>query len=85
MSKSKIYTRDEAARIVELFEVVLDKYGITIPSPDDDQRESDNDVALYGTTYWDLVDDVESALIKVLGRQGGSLEDVVSYEFSGRF
>lgn len=37
--KEPIYTHDEAALIVEEFETVLEKYGVKIPSPEDDERE----------------------------------------------
>lgn len=62
----KIYTRDEAMVIVELFENVLDKYDITIPSDEDDERDPDNTARLYGSTYYGLVDAVENALILML-------------------
>ena len=45
--KNKIYTHDEAALIVEMFEDVLDEHDITIPSPEDDDRTADNDAKLY--------------------------------------
>lgn len=41
-----IYTRSEAADIVELFEMVLDKYDTRIPSPEDDEREPDNEAKM---------------------------------------
>lgn len=68
MSENVIYTHDEAALIVEMFEKVLDNYGIKIPSPEDDERESDNDAKLYGSVYSDPLDDVESRIIDLLPR-----------------
>ena len=65
MSK-KIYTRSEAAYIVEMFEEVLAEYNIHIPSPEDDEREEDNMVGLYGSTYYELLDSVEEAIIGLL-------------------
>ena len=47
----KIFTRDEALQIVEMFEYVLDFYNIKIPSPEDDEREPDDNIGLYGSTY----------------------------------
>lgn len=78
----KIYTHDEAARIVELFEGVLDKHGIKVPSPEDDERGDDNEAKLYGSVYGDLLDGVENTLIELLNRQKGGA-DVKSYVFSG--
>lgn len=42
-----IYTRDEAVLIVEMFENVLDTYNIKVPSPEDDEREPDNEAKLF--------------------------------------
>ncbi len=78
-----IYTHDEAARIVDLFESVLDRYGIKVPSPEDDERADDNEAKLYGTVYGDLLDGIENALIELLKRQKGGA-DVESYVFSGK-
>ena len=47
MNDNAIYTHDEAARIVELFEDVLDEYGIKVPSPEDGAREPDTAVVKY--------------------------------------
>lgn len=69
-----IYTRNEAARIVELFEDVLIENGIRIPSPDDEQRDEDNDAPLYGQTYADLLDDVERYLVQFLNRHAKARE-----------
>ena len=44
-----IYTRDEAGLIVEKFEDILSQYDIRIPSSEDDEREEDNMVGLYGS------------------------------------
>ena len=84
MSDNAIYTHDEAARIVELFEDVLDEYGIKVPSPEDDEREPDNEAKLYGSVYWGLMDGVEERVIELL-RAHKPDAAVVSYEFSGRF
>ena len=60
-----IYTHDEAIGIVELFEEILEFYGITVPSDDDDEREPDNAARVFGDTYWNLVDDIENRLIDI--------------------
>lgn len=82
MSENVIYTHDEAASIIELFEGVLDQYNIKIPSPEDDQREPDNEAKLYGTTYFDLLENVEKQIINLLQTHKPDTE-VVEYEFSG--
>jgi hypothetical protein len=84
MKDNEMYTHDEAAAIVELFENVLDQYGISIPSSDDSERGEDNDAKLYGDTYSDLLDNVENHLIHLLDRHKPDT-NVVLYEFSGNF
>lgn len=64
--KRRLFTRSEAADIINLFEDVLIENNICVPSPEDDERDPDDMVGLYGTTYSDLLDDVESALIQIL-------------------
>lgn len=77
-----IYTRDEAVLIVEMFESVLDTYNIKVPSPEDDEREPDNEAKLYGSVYSDLLDNVEASLIEVLEKHDEDTE-IVTDEFSG--
>ena len=79
-----IYTHDIAAEIVEAFEDVLSKHDIRVPSPEDDEREPDNMVGLYGSTYSDLLDAVESIVIKTLKTKTPETK-IVEGEFSGRF
>lgn len=75
-----IYTHTEAANIVDLFENVLDKYDIRVPSPEDDQRGEENDAKLYGSVYDKLLDDVENSLINLLVK--ATLKDTVLYSYS---
>lgn len=77
-----IYTHDEAMLIVELFEDVLSRYNISVPSDEDDEREEDNMIGLYGSTYSDLLDDVEEKICSVLARCKRG-EKIVEGEFSG--
>lgn len=79
---NKIFTHDEAMLIIEMFEGVLNKYDIIVPSPEDDDKEDDNETALYGSTYSDLLDGVEEKLIEMLRNHKPDTE-VVEYEFSG--
>lgn len=78
----KIYTRDEAVLLVEMFDDVLCKYGIEIPSPEDDERDPECPVGLYGSTYSDLLDGVENGLIKILKSHHANTE-IVEGIFSG--
>lgn len=80
--KNKIYTHDEAALIVEMFEDVLDEHDITIPSPEDDERTPDNEAKLYGSVYSNLLDAVEEKILELLQRHEPHTS-VVKYEFSG--
>ena len=84
MNDNAIYTHDEAARIVELFEDVLDEYGIRVPSPEDGEREPDNEAKLYGSVYWSLMDGVEERIINLLQAHEPDTA-IVQYEYSGRF
>ena len=77
-----IYTHDEAMIIVEMFEDVLSKYNISIPSNEDDEREEDNMIGLYGSTYSDLLDSVEENICSLLARCRRG-EKIIEGEFSG--
>ena len=77
-----IYTHDKAMLIVEMFEDVLSKYNISIPSDEDDEREEDNMVGLYGSTYSDLFDSVEENICSLLARCRRG-EKIIENEFSG--
>lgn len=72
--KNMIFTHDEAALIVELFENVLIQYGISVPSPEDDEREEDDNIGLYGSTYSDLLDMVEASLVSILEKHSPEAE-----------
>lgn len=86
-----IYTRDEAARIVEMFENILVENEISIPSPEDDDRDPDDKLGLYGSVYSDLLDVVENVLIGIIIRRGPhgdhikDLNEVITGEFSGKY
>lgn len=82
MGDEMIYTHDEAMLIVEMFEDVLSKYNISIPSDEDDEREEDNMVGLYGSTYSDLFDSVEEKICSILARCKRG-EKIIENEFSG--
>lgn len=77
-----IYTHDEAAMIVELFEDLLDAHNVRIPSPEDGERDPDNEAKLYGSVYSDLLDDVENNLEKLLNRHKDQTT-VITGIFSG--
>lgn len=78
-----IYTHDEAMLIVGMFEDLLTENNIKLPSPEDDERDPDNDAALYGSTYSDLLDAVEQQIIDILNKHEEGVE-VVTGMFSGR-
>ena len=82
MKKNTIYTHDEAMLIIERFENILSQYGIHVPSPEDDEREEDNMVGLYGSTYSDLLDEIERGILDILSRHSDSTE-IIEGEFSG--
>ena len=74
------YTRSKAVDILELFEDVLDRYDITVPSPEDDEREPDNTARLYGSVYWELLDEIEDELIFSINK-AKKLKKVIPYEY----
>lgn len=78
-----IYTRDEAALLVDLFENILDQYDIKVPSPEDDERCEDNEAKLYGSTYSDLLDSVEDAIVELLQRAAPNRPYIIEGCFSG--
>lgn len=45
-----------AVEIVELFEDLLDEYGMMVP--DDDRRGDEGEAPIYGCTWANLVDDI---------------------------
>ena len=77
----KIYTRDQAMLIVEMFEELLVEYNIRIPSPEDDDRAPE-DLGLYGSTYSILLDYVENKIIEILYSVSHNTE-VIQDKFSG--
>lgn len=81
MSK-KIYTQTVATNIVELFDDILERYNIRVPSDEDDEREPDA-VGLYGTTYFQLLDDVEAVLIPILQSVTPNTEIVIGIYSAG--
>jgi len=72
-----IYTRNEAAEIVELFEDLLEKHGMSVPDSDREGREEEG--ALYGMTYWNLLYEVEERLSVLVDR--ATREAVITQEF----
>lgn len=76
-----IHIHEEAANIVELFEGTLEEHDVTLPSPEDDERdEEENPVRLYGSTYYKLLDSVEAVLIDILNRKKAGEEIVLPCE-----
>lgn len=65
-----IYSHDLAAEIIDCFEEVLSRYDISVPSPEDEEHEPDNMIGLYGSTYTDLLDEVEGILTELLENTG---------------
>lgn len=63
-----VYTRNIAADILDMFDDVLTAHGIKVPSEEDAERGEDNDAALYGMVYWNLLDDVERIVGKAANR-----------------
>lgn len=69
-----VYTHASAATILDLFEDLLEKNNITIPSPEDDDKEEDNYARLYGSVYDNLLDEVEDVLLNVANAAAAGAE-----------
>ena len=80
----KIYTHSIAADIVELFEDVLSRYDISVPSPEDDDRDPEDMIGLYGSTYYDLLDTVESMLADIL-KQHDPSDQIIMDEYGDEY
>ena len=63
-------------------EEVLSKHNICVPSPEDDERESDNMVGLYGSTYYGLLDFVEHTIINLLETYEKCKPEIVTDTFN---
>ena len=77
-----IYTHSEAAQIVSAFEGILIANDISVPSPEDDQREDGDKLGLYGSVYSDLLDLVEDRLIFLLEQVKKTDAKIVKYTFN---
>ncbi len=85
MNSKIIYTHDEAAKIIEYFEDILSRYNIYIPSPEDEDRDEDDMVGLYGSTYSELLDDIESKILSILELYNEPYVEIIEGEFSGEY
>lgn len=79
--KESLYTRSIAADILDMVEEVLALYNIKVPSPEDDERDPEDDVGFYGSTYYDLLDNVESYIYSVLEKCNGAEYRVIKNKF----
>ena len=66
--------RQQAMRIVELFEDLLEEHGMIIP--DDDRTGAEGEAPIYGVTYGNLVDDVQRLLIGEMEVEGPDSEGI---------
>lgn len=81
MADEVIRTRTIAYRIVKNFEDILSKYNIHIPSPEDDDREPDEMIGLYGSTYSELIDSTETEIINALEQAGVSKDKYITGKY----
>ena len=75
-----VYILNETADILDMFDDVLADNGIKVPSPEDDDREEDNEAALYGSVYWTLFERLENMLIDIAEKVKAG-EEVVANEW----
>lgn len=75
-----VYILNETADILDMFDDVLVDNGIKVPSPEDDDREEDNEAALYGSVYWTLFERLENALTDITEKVKAG-EEVVANEW----
>ncbi len=82
-----VYTHDEASRIIEMFEDLLESNGMKIPSVDDgiDCEITDEERApIYGMEYSELQNEIEELLKLIIWRVQHGYE-VITDEFGGTF
>jgi hypothetical protein len=60
----KIYTREVATDIIDKFEDLLDEHNIDIP--DDDRTGDEGEARIYGITFAELLEKVETEIIDLL-------------------
>ena len=76
MLMAKIYLRKYAHAICDKFEDLLDKHDISIPDPD--RQGGEDEDRLYGSTYYDLEDEVYHILtdlcVRMIKAQRNSIE-----------
>ena len=75
-----VYIMNETADILDMFDDMLADNGIKVPSPEDDEREEDNEAALYGSVYWTLFERLENALLDIVEKVKAG-EEVVTEEW----
>lgn len=75
-----IYIMNETADILDMFDEMLIDNGIKVPSPEDDERDEDNETALYGSVYYELFDKLENSLIDIVEKVKAG-EEVVTDEW----
>lgn len=77
--KKIVNVRDIANDIVEMFDDILDRYGIIVP--DEDRELESGEASLYGMTYAKLTDAVSDVLSDVVKAVDPSVvtEDVCNY------
>ena len=49
---------------------MFEEQDITLTSPEDNEKDTDNVASLYGNTYYDLLDATESIVIQMLEQAG---------------
>ena len=82
-NESKVYTHEIASNIVNLFDELCLENKVIIPSPEDDERNEDDRYGLYGTTYSNLLDNIEEELIENMNKvKEGAL--IVPYVFCNK-
>ncbi len=65
-----IYTHNITADIMDIFDDALGQLDITVPSPEDAQKDDNNDAVLYGSVYANIFEEIESYLTTVLNDAG---------------
>lgn len=63
-----VNTHNMTADIIDHIDNFLGSFGIRVPSPEDSEREPDNDAALYGSTYAELFDTIEPMIVDAVER-----------------
>lgn len=81
-----IYTHDEAAKILDRIDDILVRYGVRVPSPEDEDGDrGEYEDGLYGSTYDELLAIIEERIKAIVKAARNENCVVIPDKFSGDY